>query len=178
MSPARRRNKIKVAQFFGYREAAVVHVGRSRVPNWASPGMHLLLNTGLIGGQRQDFDTLALARYRGGLSVWNSNMDHDDNLAATGAVSTYVYTLAREGNYSTGDTLTSVRIRVFLDVLARTGNLSVAAKLTGMSRDAHYKRLKRENDPAGEYRKAYENAREDFRDGATSRGGPLRPAGH
>jgi hypothetical protein len=40
----------------------------------------------------------------------------------------------------------------------------VAAKLTGMSRDAHYKRLKRENDPAGEYRQAFEKAREEFRD--------------
>jgi hypothetical protein len=49
-------------------------------------------------------------------------------------------------------------------VVAMIGNLTLAAKATGMSRDAHYKRLSRENDPDGEYRRAFENAREEFRD--------------
>src|SRR5262249_731779 len=51
--------KIKVDQFFGYGETAVLRIGRSGVPNSAPSGMNLLPNTGSLGGERHDFGTLA-----------------------------------------------------------------------------------------------------------------------
>jgi hypothetical protein len=61
-------------------------------------------------------------------------------------------------------TLSRARKLGFLEAIALTGTVAGAAQLAGIDRRTHYRWLEPQNDPEGDYQKAFDDAREEFRD--------------
>src|SRR4051812_6077304 len=60
--------------------------------------------------------------------------------------------------------VTIVRQEAFLDAYGKHGNVEAAAQVAGIHRNTHYRWIKEENDPGGEYKERFETATGQFAD--------------